>query len=81
MYKESAYYKLYDVTARALKRMDHGLRVGVPATALAAWLDRFLAHCDQANVPVDFAATDVYVNDTAQDIFVTSEVVKTARAS
>ena len=37
--KESTYYHLYDVSARAVKRVDLRIRVGGPATAQAAWID------------------------------------------
>jgi len=73
--KESTYYELYDHTARALKRVSPRLRVGGPATAQAAWVDRFLAHCQESHAPVDFASTHVYGNDRSEDIFGTHEVI------
>ena len=39
------YYELYDHTALALKSVDGRLRVGGPATAQAAYVAEFLAHC------------------------------------
>jgi xylan 1,4-beta-xylosidase len=71
--KEETYYLLYDHAARAIKRVSSRLRVGGPATAQAAWVDRFLAHCKEKNVPVDFASTHVYGNDKAEDVFGTHE--------
>jgi len=71
--KEATYYELYDSAARAVKRVSPRLRVGGPATAQAAWVDRFLAHCKEKNVPVDFASTHVYGNDRAEDVFGTHE--------
>ena len=71
--KEDTYYELYDRAARAIKRVSPRLRVGGPATAQAAWVDRFLAHCKVKNVPVDFASTHVYGNDRAEDVFGTHE--------
>jgi xylan 1,4-beta-xylosidase len=73
--KEATYYQLYDLAARALKRVSQRLRVGGPATAQAAWVDRFLAHCAQNNIPVDFVSTHVYGNDSAKDVFGTSEKI------
>ena len=67
--KESTYYHLYDVSARALKSVSPRLRVGGPATAQAAWVDRFIEHCAQGNVPVDFISTHIYANDPAKDVF------------
>jgi len=73
--KEATYYELYDRAARAIKSVSPRLRVGGPATAQAAWVDRFLAHCKEKNVPVDFAATHVYGNDRAEDVFGTHESI------
>jgi xylan 1,4-beta-xylosidase len=73
--KEETYYALYDVTASALKEVSPRLRVGGPATAQAAWVDRFIAHCVERNVPVDFVSTHVYPNDTAENVFGTDEKI------
>jgi xylan 1,4-beta-xylosidase len=73
--KESTYYDLYDHAAVAVKRVSPQLRVGGPATAQAAWADRFLAHCKAKNIPVDFVSTHVYGNDKAEDVFGTHEVI------
>jgi xylan 1,4-beta-xylosidase len=67
--KEETYYRLYDETARTLKSVDARLRVGGPATAQAAWVDRFIRHAVAASVPLDFVSTHVYGNDTAQHVF------------
>jgi xylan 1,4-beta-xylosidase len=67
--KEETYYGLYDVTASALKDVDPRLRVGGPATAQAAWVDRFIQHCVEKNVPVDFVSTHIYPNDKAMNVF------------
>ncbi len=71
--KEAAYYELYDRAARSLKRVSSRLRVGGPATAQAAWVDRFIAHCVAKNVPLDFVSTHVYANDSSQNVFGTAE--------
>jgi xylan 1,4-beta-xylosidase len=73
--KEASYYELYDHAARAVKRVSPSLRIGGPATAQAAWADRFLAHCKEKNVPVDFVSTHVYGNDQAEDVFGTHEQI------
>src|SRR6266849_6239957 len=67
--KESTYYDLYDRAALAIKRVSPRRRIGGPATAQAAWADRFLAHCKAKNIPVDFVSTHVYGNDKAEDVF------------
>ncbi len=73
--KEQTYYQLYDAAARALKLVSPRLRVGGPATAQAAWVDRFIQHVAQENVPVDFVSTHVYGNDLASDVFGTQEQI------
>jgi xylan 1,4-beta-xylosidase len=67
--KESTYYKLYDCAAHAIKRVSPHLRVGGPATAQAAWVDRFIKHCVEKHVPIDFVSTHIYANDKPKDIF------------
>ncbi len=71
--KQPTYFTLYEHTARALKAANSRLRIGGPATAQAAWVAEFLAYCKQHDVPVDFASTHVYANDTAPDVFHTQE--------
>jgi xylan 1,4-beta-xylosidase len=71
--KEQTYYTLYDTTARALKAVSPRLRVGGPSTAQAAWVDRFIRHCVENRIPLDFVSTHVYGNDLAKDIFGTDE--------
>jgi xylan 1,4-beta-xylosidase len=73
--KEQTYYQLYDATARALKNVSPRLRIGGPATAQAAWADRFIQHTVENNVPVDFVSSHVYGNDSAKDVFGTDEQI------
>ncbi len=73
--KDQTYFQLYDSTARTLKQVDIRLRVGGPATAQAAWVDRFIRHTVEDDVPVDFVSTHVYANDLSEDVFGTSEKI------
>jgi xylan 1,4-beta-xylosidase len=73
--KQETYFHLYDVTAKAIKKVNSRLRVGGPATAQAAWVDAFIAYTVQNETPVDFVSTHVYANDTARDVFGTDEVI------
>ena len=73
--KEDTYYHLYDVTARALKGVNVRLRVGGPATAAAAWVDRFIQHAADNRIPIDFVSTHVYGNDSAKDVIGTDETI------
>jgi xylan 1,4-beta-xylosidase len=67
--KQDTYWELYDHTTRAIKIISPRLRVGGPATAQAAWVDAFIRHCSDKNIPLDFVSAHVYANDTAQDVF------------
>jgi xylan 1,4-beta-xylosidase len=73
--KEETYYQLYDVAAKALKKVNPALRVGGPATAQAAWADRFIRHITENNIPADFVSTHVYANDLSKDVFGTNEAI------
>jgi len=73
--RQATYWDLYDHTARALKQVSPRLRVGGPATAQAAWVDAFIQHCHDNQVPVDFVSTHVYGNDKAEDVFGTHEQI------
>jgi xylan 1,4-beta-xylosidase len=50
------FWRLYAVTARAVKQVDPRIRVGGPATAAVGWIDGQLA----VDAPVDFLTTHVY---------------------
>ena len=67
--KQKTYFELYDHTARALKAVSRRIQVGGPSTAQAAWVGEFLKHCKDNDVPVDFASTHVYGNDSVPDVF------------
>ncbi|HZX70380.1 MAG TPA: glycosyl hydrolase family 39 [Rhodanobacter sp.] len=75
---QPTYFTLYDHTARALKAVNPRLRVGGPSTAQAAWVPAFLKHTHDAKVPVDFVSTHVYGDDTAANVFHTSENIPRA---
>ena len=76
--EQSTYFTLYDNTARTLKSVNARLRVGGPATAQAAWVPDFLKHVHDTHVPADFVSTHVYGDDTAQNVFKTSEDISRA---
>ncbi len=73
--KEASYYQLYDSAARAIKAVNPRLRIGGPATAQAAWVDRFIRHAVENNIPVDFVSTHVYGNDEAKNVLFSDESV------
>jgi xylan 1,4-beta-xylosidase len=57
------YLELYRHTALAIQSVDPSLRVGGPATAKNAWIEEFLAYCEEHRVPVDFVSTHHYPTD------------------
>ena len=75
---QATYFILYDHTAKALKRVNAGLRVGGPSTAQAAWVGAFIRHVADHQVPLDFVSTHVYANDKAEDVFSTHEKIPRA---
>lgn len=54
------YWRLYDVSAAAVKAVDDGLRFGGPATAAAAWVDHLLVHVATSGAALDFLSTHTY---------------------
>jgi xylan 1,4-beta-xylosidase len=73
--KDTTYYQLYDAAASALKKVNPRLRVGGPSTAQAAWIEPFIRHAVEQQVPIDFVSTHVYGNDSAKDVFGTDESI------
>lgn len=57
------YFRLYEVTARAIKAVSPRLRVGGPATAANGWIAEFLQFCADGDVPHDFVSTHHYPTD------------------
>ena len=57
------YATLYEHTARAVKEVDARLTVGGPVTAKNEWLDRFVSHCEDKKLPLDFLSTHIYPTD------------------
>ena len=54
------YFKLYAVTAEAIKSVSPDYRVGGPATAKGQWDESFISYCHSNNVPLDFISTHAY---------------------
>ncbi len=71
--KEATYDEFYDHTARALKGVSLRLRVGGPSTSSAHWVDSFLRHVAESNVPIDFVSSHGYADDTVKDLFGTDQ--------
>jgi xylan 1,4-beta-xylosidase len=54
------YWRLYEVTARAVKEVDPAIQVGGPASAAVGWIDGMLAAVEKSGAPLDFLATHTY---------------------
>ena len=54
------YFKLYAVTAEAIKSVSPDYRVGGPATAMGRWDQSFIDFCHSNNVPLDFVSSHNY---------------------
>ncbi len=57
------YFRLYEVTARAIKEVDSQLLVGGPATSGSKWVKSFVEYCHKNEAPVDFITTHQYAGD------------------
>jgi len=54
------YFKLYEITSKAIKSVSSNYRVGGPATAGCAWITEFIEFCHNNKIPVDFVSTHTY---------------------
>ncbi|HEV2435486.1 MAG TPA: glycoside hydrolase [Verrucomicrobiae bacterium] len=54
------YFKLYEVTAKAIKSVSPDYRVGGPATAMGQWDESFIEFCHSNHVPLDFVSSHSY---------------------
>lgn len=59
------YFKLYEVTAKAIKSADPALQVGGPATCSAQplWIWDLKKFCESKGLPLDFVSTHGYSNE------------------
>jgi xylan 1,4-beta-xylosidase len=64
---QADYFKLYDASAAALRRVDARLRVGGPASSNykdgeAPWVRDLIEHCRQSGTALDFVSVHPYPN-------------------
>lgn len=57
------YFRLYLITAQAVKAVDSRLKVGGPATSNNAWITDTLNFCKASGAPIDFVSTHHYPTD------------------
>ena len=70
--RQQTYWKLYEHTARALKRVDSGLRVGGRPRLRRHGSPDFIRFTSTQHIPVDFISTHVYGDDTPKDFRIES---------
>ena len=57
---QAEYFKLYEVTVRAIKSVSPDYRVGGPATAGRGWIKETIDFATRENIPLDFITTHDY---------------------
>ncbi|MFB3896158.1 MAG: glycoside hydrolase [bacterium] len=57
---QAEYFKLYTVTATAIKSISPEYKVGGPATAGIGWIPEMIEYCHKNKVPIDFISTHTY---------------------
>lgn len=67
--KQKDYFRLYEATARAVKKVDANLRVGGPSSSACLWIKDFKAFCEKNIVPCDFLSTHHYPGDAFGNTF------------
>lgn len=66
---QDEYFKLYQYTANAVKKVSPEYRVGGPATARSKWIKPFLKYCADNKAPLDFVSTHSYNTKSVFDEF------------
>lgn len=56
------FFRLYDVSAAAVKAVHPDLRVGGPSSAAGGWVEELLAHVGESGAALDFVSTHTYGN-------------------
>jgi xylan 1,4-beta-xylosidase len=57
------YYRLYEVTAKAIKALDPALKVGGPTECRGYPDTDFIEHCKRTGAPLDFYSWHIYARD------------------
>lgn len=67
----SEYFKLYEVSANAVKEVDSRIRVGGPAICGVddeRWLREFLIYCSERKLPLDFVTRHAYATEMPERV-------------
>ena len=59
------YFRLYEISSKAIKKFDPALKVGGPTTpgGMNDFSRKFLAHCKKTKAPLDFYSWHIYSRD------------------
>ncbi len=57
---QEEYFRLYEVTAKAVKSVCGEYKVGGPASAGSAWVPELIEYCYCNQIPLDFVSTHTY---------------------
>ncbi len=63
---QEEYFTLYEYSAKALKSIHEGLRVGGPASTpatlegVAPWIEELMDYCEKRDLPIDFISNHPY---------------------
>jgi len=57
---QEEYFKLYEVTANAIKSVSPTYRVGGPGSSGVSWIEETLNYCTEHHLPLDFLSTHSY---------------------
>lgn len=60
---QKEYFKLYRISAKAIKGIDPKLQIGGPSTSRNRWVAEFLSYCQRNKLPLDFISTHMYCAD------------------
>ena len=60
---QEEYFKLYKMTAKAIKSVSPELKVGGPSTSGCLWIEDFVNFCQKEKAPYDFVSTHHYPGD------------------
>ncbi|HET9128989.1 MAG TPA: hypothetical protein VFN73_12980 [Propionibacteriaceae bacterium] len=68
--RQEEYFRLYEVTVRAVKDVDPQIQVGGPAICGGgeAWLPAFLDFCHRKDLPADFLSRHAYSSSPASHV-------------
>ncbi len=70
------YFRLYELTVKAIKKVCPEIKVGGPSTSGSKWLREFISYCKERNIPLDFVTTHQYAGDALGGIDSSHEKTK-----